>query len=132
MGRNLQRLEFDHSGKVFTILNFHGMWIVGGKADTKMRILQSEKVRKIFDESNGAKILCADLNIERDTESMRILDAGNKNLIQEYGVSSTRSSFKERSEVVDYVVVSTDVDVKDFKVLPNEISSHLALWLEFN
>ena len=132
MGRNLQKLEFNHNGKIFTTLNFHGMWIVEGKRDTKMRILQSEKVRKIFDESNGAKILCGDLNVERDTESMAILNMGNKNLIQEYNVNSTRSSFKERSEVVDYVIVSLDIDIKDFQVLLDEISDHLPLFLEFN
>lgn len=131
MGRNLQKLEFNHKEKTFTILNFHGMWIVGGKKDTKMRILQSEKVRKIFDESEGAKILCGDLNVERDTESIAILNEGNVNLIKKYSINSTRSLSKERSEVVDYVIVSPDVDIKDFKVLLNEISSHLPLFLEF-
>lgn len=132
MGRNLQKVEFNHDGKIFTILNFHGIWIVKGKRDTNLRILQSEKVRKIFDESNGAKILCGDLNIERDTESMAILNGGNKNLIQEYNINSTRSLSKKRSEVVDYVIVSPDVDVGDFKVLPDEVSDHLALLLTFN
>lgn len=132
MGRNLQKLEFNHDGKIFTILNFHGMWIVKGKRDTDIRILQSEKVRKVFDESNGAKILCGDLNVERDTESMAILNVGNRNLIQEYNISSTRGSFKNRPEVVDYIVVSPDVEVKDFKVLPDEVSDHLPLSLTFN
>lgn len=132
MGRNLQKLEFNHDGKIFTILNFHGMWIVEGKRDTKMRILQSEKVRKIFDKSKGAKILCGDLNIERDTESMAILDKGNRNLIKEYDINSTRSSFAEKSDVVDYIVVSPKVEVIDFKILQNEVSDHLPLFLEFN
>lgn len=132
MGRNLQKLEFNNDGKIFTILNFHGMWIVEGKKDTKMRILQSKKVRKIFDESNGHKILCGDLNIERDTESMAILNKGNKNLIQEYNINSTRSLSKKRPEVVDYIIVSPEVEVKDFKALPDELSDHLALFLEFS
>ena len=63
MGRNLQRLEFIRSGKTYTILNFHGMWIYKSKIDTEKRLLQSEKVKKIFAESNGAKILCTDLNV---------------------------------------------------------------------
>lgn len=132
MGRNLQKLEFNHNGKIFTILNFHGIWIVDGKRDTDLRIGQSEKVRKIFDESKGAKILCGDLNIEKDTESIAILNKGNKNLIQEYNINSTRSSFKKRPEAVDYIIVSPDVDVVYFKVLPDEVSDHLALFLEFD
>lgn len=128
MGRNLQKLEFNHDGKIFTVLNFHGMWIVKGKRDTDIRILQSEKVRKIFDESNGAKILCGDLNVERDTESIAILNRGNKNLIQEYNIHSTRSSSKKRPEVVDYIIVSPDIEVKNFEVLPDEVSDHLPLF----
>lgn len=131
MGRNLQKLEFNHNGKIFTILNFHGIWIPGGKGDTEMRILQSEKLRKTFDESNGARILCADLNLELNTKSLAILKEGNKDLIQEYGVTSTRSSQKKRTEIVDYVIVSPEVEVKDFEVLKDEASDHLPLFLEF-
>lgn len=132
MGRNLQKLEFNHNGKIFTILNFHGMWISGGKGDTEMRILQSEKIREIFNKSKGARILCADLNIEPSTKSLAILKEGNRDLIQEYGVTSTRSSQKNRTEIVDYVIVSPEVEVKDFEVLKDEVSDHLPLFLEFN
>jgi endonuclease/exonuclease/phosphatase family metal-dependent hydrolase len=132
MGKNLQKLEFKHNGKIFTILNFHGIWIVNGKGDTKKRIEQSEQVRKIFDESNGAKILCGDLNVERDTESMAILDKDNRNLIQEYNINSTRSLSKKRPEVVDYIIVSPDVDIVNFEVMPDEVSDHLAMSLVFN
>lgn len=132
MGRNLQKLEFNHNRKVFTVLNFHGIWIPGGKGDTEMRILQSEKLRKIFDESNGAKILCGDLNVERGARSIALLNRGNKNLIQEYNINSTRSLSKGRPEAVDYVIVSPEVKVKDFEVLGDEVSDHLPLFLEFN
>ncbi len=133
MGRNLQKLEFNHTGKAFTVLNFHGIWIVNGKGDTDKRIEQSEKLRKIFDESNGAKILCGDLNIERETKSLAILNEGNRNLIQKYNINSTRSLSKERpEEVVDYVIISPEVVVEDFKVLPDEVSDHLAMLLIFD
>ena len=81
--------------------------------------------------SKGAKILCADLNVEPNTKSLSILKEGNRDLIQEYGIISTRSSFKNRSEVVDYVIVSTEIEVKDFKVLQDEVSDHMPLFLEF-
>lgn len=132
MGRNLQRLEFSQFGKTYTILNFHGMWIYKNKTDTEKRILQSEKVHKIFTESIGAKILCTDLNVTPETKSLAILKEGNQDLVEEYKITSTRSLLKNRPEIVDYVIVSPEVEVKDFKALPDEVSDHLPLFLEFN
>jgi exonuclease III len=133
MGRDLQRLEFNHSDKTYIILNFHGMWVASGKRNTEKRMEQSEKIRKIFDESKGSKILCGDLNQIPNTTSMSILNKGNRNLIQEYEIDSTRSSLYKKSEkFADYVIVSQDVEVKDFRVLKEEVSDHLPLLLEFN
>lgn len=131
MGRNLQSIEFNHLGKIYTIFNFHGMWTAKGKIDTPKRIKQSEKIKRIFDESKGAKILCGDLNIDPNTKSMAILNEGNKNLIQEYKITSTRSLSKNRPEIVDYVIVSPEIKIINFEVLKDEISDHLPLLLEF-
>ncbi len=131
MGRNLQVIEFSYSGKLYSILNFHGMWIAKSKIDTEKRILQSKKIRKVFDESKGAKILCTDLNVSPNTRSLAVFKEGNRNLIQEYGVISIRSSLKKRSEVVDYIIVSPEIDVRNFKILKDEVSDHLPLYLEF-
>ena len=133
MGRDLQCLEFDHQGKTYSILNFHGMWNGQGKTDSPKRIEQSNIVRKNFDETKGLKILCGDFNLNPDTESVDILAKGNKDLIKEYKVSSTRSSYyKYPSSFADYVITSPDVEVKDFKVLSGEVSDHLPLFVEFS
>ena len=132
MGRNLQLMEFDRFGKIYTILNFHGMWIAKGKIDTEKRIEQSKKVREVFDESKGTRILCTDLNVVPGTKSLAILSEGNRKLVQEYGITSTRSLSKKRPEVVDFVVVSQETEVIDFEALPDEVSDHLPLLLEFN
>lgn len=132
MGRDLQRMEFDILGKTFTVLNFHGMWVAKGKIDTDKRIEQSEKIRKIFDESNGAKILCGDFNANPDTKSVEMLSEGNRNLILEYKVTSTRSSlYTKPTRFADYMIVSSQIKAKDFKVLQDEVSDHLPLLLEF-
>ncbi len=131
MGRNLQYVEFSYLEKTYIVFNFHGMWIAKGKADTEKRILQSEKIREIFDKLKGARILCTDLNVTPDTESIAILRKGNKDLVQEYGITSTRSLSKGRSEVVDYVIVSLEVEVKNFETLKEEVSDHLPLFLDF-
>ena len=132
MGRNLQFIEFYYSEKKYTIFNFHGMWIAKGKLDSDRRIEQSRRIRKFFDESIGAKILCTDLNVKPNTKSLGILKEGNRDLIQEYGVTSTRSSLKNRPEIVDYVITSPEVEVERFEVLKDEVSDHLQLLMEFN
>ncbi len=133
MGRDLQRLEFNHSGKTYIILNFHGMWVATGKMDTAKRIEQSEKIRKIFEEYEGARILCGDFNLRPNTKSIDMLSEGNRNLVREYKITSTRSLLYTRQEkFADYVIVSPEVVVKDFEVLQDQVSDHLPLYLEFN
>jgi endonuclease/exonuclease/phosphatase family metal-dependent hydrolase len=135
MGRNLQYLEFNHSNKIYTILNFHGMWAGAGvgKIDTEERILQSNKVREFFNESKGNRILCGDFNLGPNTKSIAILNEGNRNLVQEYKVTSTRSSvYTKPVKFADYIITSPEVEVKDFKVLSDEVSDHLPLFIEFN
>ncbi len=59
-------------------------------------------------------------------------ELGLENLITKYGVTSTRTSLYTRSDekFADYIFVSKGVDVKDFKVMPDEVSDHAALYLE--
>jgi hypothetical protein len=133
MGRDLQQIEFSNADKNYTILNFHGMWTIKGKDDDNHRILQSEKIKKIFDEAKGSRILCGDFNLKPDTKSIAILSENNRNLIQDYKVTSTRSSLYTKSiKFADYMIVSPEVEVKDFKVLKNEVSDHLPLSLNFS
>jgi len=132
MGRNLQSIEYAHQGKTYIIFNFHGMWTAKGKLDTSKRIEQSEKIKKIFDASKGARILCGDLNLGQETKSLNILSEGNRNLIQEYKIISTRSpSYSKSEKLADYAIVSPEVEITNFKVLKDEVSNHLPLLLEF-
>ena len=56
-----------------------------------------------------------------------------RNLIAEFGITSTRSSlYTKPLRFADYMFVSNGIEVKDFKVLPDEVSDHLALYLEFS
>jgi endonuclease/exonuclease/phosphatase family metal-dependent hydrolase len=132
MGRNLQSIEFTNEEKIYTVFNFHGMWVFKGKTDTEKRLEQSGKIKKIFDVAEGARILCGDLNLEPNTKSIAMLSEDNRNLIEEYKITSTRSSlYKKPSKSADYVIVSPEVQVVDFKVLKDEVSNHLPLFLEF-
>lgn len=130
--RNLQYVVFEKEGKKIIIANFHGLFTGTGKGDTPERLLQSEKIKDFLNTTEGEKILCGDFNLTLNTESVRILEQGMKNLIKEYNITSTRTSFYTRPErFADYIFVSPDIEVKDFRVLPDEPSDHTPLYLEF-
>jgi exonuclease III len=55
--RNLQWVRCDLGGKVFAILNVHGIWNGKGKTDTPERIAQSQRIKELLDELQEPKIL---------------------------------------------------------------------------
>ena len=132
--RNIQYITLNLKDGPITIINFHGLWDekVQGKIDTADRINQSKKIVEFVESLSNGFILCGDFNLLPDTESIAILEkAGLRNLIKEYGVTSTRTSFYTKPEkYADYIFVSQGIDVKTFKVLPEEVSDHSALFLE--
>ncbi|KAA0206351.1 endonuclease/exonuclease/phosphatase family protein [Candidatus Uhrbacteria bacterium] len=130
--RNIQYATLDISGKPFTIINFHGLWNGMGKTDTDDRIEQSKNILNFTRGLKGDFVLCGDFNLLPDTESIRLLEqSGLRNLIKEYGVTSTRTSFYTKPEkFADYVFVTPSVKVADFAVLPEEVSDHAALMVE--
>ena len=96
-------------------------------------MLQSDNIIRFLKTVKEPYVFCGDLNLTPDTESLRKLEAsGMRNLIKEFGITSTRSSFyKKPMRFADYVFVSDGITVKEFKTLPDEVSDHLALYLEF-
>ncbi len=130
--RNLQWITFEYEGKTYTVINVHGLWNGMGKTDTPDRITQSTNIRSFMDRVSGPMVVCGDFNLRPDTESMKILEEGMRNLITEYGVQSTRTSiYGKEEQFADYVFVNADVVVSDFKVLPDEVSDHSPLFLNF-
>ena len=54
-----------------------------------------------------------------------------RNLIKEFGVTSTRTSFYTKPvKFADYVFVSKDINLKNLKILPHEVSDHTPLLIE--
>ena len=133
LGKNLQYLKVGGE-KDITIINFHGLWNGKGKADTEDRINQSKRIVEFIKNITHDIVLGGDFNLRPDTESLKMLerDLNLKNLISEYQITSTRTSLYSKEEkFADYMLVSPSIKVKDFKVLPDEISDHSALYLEF-
>lgn len=130
--RNLNYITIEHEGKPVTIVNIHALWNKEGKTDTDERLSQSQKIVERLAQISGDIVLSGDFNLGIDTESLRIIErSGLRNLIKEFGISSTRSSLYMRDEkFADYTFVSPGVEIKKFEVLPDTISDHAPLYLE--
>lgn len=133
IGRNIQFIKFNQNGQDYTVINFHGLWNGGGKTDSPDRLEQSRKIREFIDtKAKGKVILVGDFNLEPSTESVAILEKDMRNLITEYGVTSTRSHhYTKPIKLADYAIVSNDLKVEKFEVLQDPVSDHLPLLLEF-
>lgn len=131
--RILQFLEFRSQNQTYCVVNIHGLWNGKGKSDSPERIAQSHHIRNFINTLSIPVILCGDFNLNPDTESLGILEAGMTNLIKTHNITSTRSSFYPKDgKYADYIIVSPDIKVKDFSVLLNEVSDHLPLVIELN
>lgn len=115
-----------------TIMNARGLYTGTGKGDTPTRIEQSRRIRTFMDSVKGPKILCGDFNLRPDTESFRMLEEGMIDLVTLHHIPTTRPPiYKGVEKFADYILVSPDIKVIEFKVLQDEVSDHLPLYLEF-
>lgn len=131
--RNIHCLKIKINDKEMLIGNLHGYWLPDNKHDSPGSIKQMKIVKEIFTSFDGPKILAGDFNLRPDTESIRMLENDMKNLIIEYGVTSTRSNLHKRPEkFADYIMVSGKVQVNNFEVIDRHVSDHLPLLLKFS
>lgn len=130
--RNIQYVKFMHNGTMLNVINFHGLWNGQGKTDTDDRILQSQKIIDFISGVNGDIVLCGDFNLLPDTQSLQMFrDFGLRDLVSEYNIQSTRTSlYKKPIRLADYAFTSSNLQIADFKVLPEEVSDHNALMIE--
>ncbi len=130
--RNVQYACIQTEKGLQTIVNFHGLWNGKGKTDTEDRLLQSDNIIKFLKTIKNPFILVGDFNLLPDTESLKKFEEfGLRNLIKENNITSTRTSlYKKEHKFADYVFVSKGIEVKDFKILPDEISDHNPIFLE--
>ncbi|MFA6269894.1 MAG: endonuclease/exonuclease/phosphatase family protein [Candidatus Paceibacterota bacterium] len=128
-----QWVKLKENEEEVTILNLHGLWQRNSmKRDTPERMEQSKKIKDFFNGHNGKKILCGDFNIINDGNAMSLLEEDMTNLIKKYEITSTRSShYPKEEKYADYVLISENVEDKNFQVLTDEVSDHLPLLLEF-
>lgn len=131
--RNLQYLAVETDKGLRTIANFHGLWNGKSKEDTPERLLQADNITRFFKNIKNPYVLCGDFNLLPENASLKNLEvSGMRNLIKEFGITSTRSSlYKKPVPFADYTLVGNDIKVNEFKMLPDEVSDHLAMYLDF-
>lgn len=130
--RNIQYIKIKKDSKDLYVINFHGLWNGKGKTDTEERLEQSSKIIEFVKDIKDEMIICGDFNLLPDTKSIKMFeDIGLNNLIKEKGILSTRTSYYEKDvKFADYAFVTKTIKVKEFKVLPDEVSDHAPLFLE--
>lgn len=131
--RHLQYITIDAIDGPRTIINLHAAWQANGKDDTPARLLQSENIVEFTKTLGHPFILCGDFNLLPTTQSIQILEsAGLRNLIREYRITSTRTSlYTKPIRFADYTFVSNGINVSNFQILPEEVSDHSAMRVEF-
>jgi len=131
-----QYIKIKINNEKITVGNLHGLWQSSGKSDTPERFKQSKMIKNFYASHENKKILCGDFNLRPETKSISTLEDCFKNLIKIYNIKSTRTNLykdadKYRDYIADYVFVSPDISVTDFKILNHLVSDHLPLMLEF-
>ncbi|MDP1707092.1 MAG: endonuclease/exonuclease/phosphatase family protein [bacterium] len=130
--RNIQYVTIEAASGPITVINFHGLWNGEGKGDSDDRLEQSKKILEFTKNLRTPFVLCGDFNLLPDTRSLqRFEEAGLRNLIKEFGITSTRTSFYTKPQkFADYAFISKGIDLKEFKVLSDEVSDHAPLLIE--
>ena len=123
---NIVRLE-----NGITVVNHHGFWRKDPMGDEdSIRVFKNvgEVVEPLAKE--GPLVMCGDLNIVHESPAFRSLDF-LRDLTFENKVETTLSGMKFDGKVpCDHILVNEGIEVRDFKVLPDIVSDHLALYAE--
>ncbi len=129
--RTIQWVTLELGSSKLSIINIHALWNGKGKGDSEDRLLQSERIVTFLKTIKNPYIICGDFNLTPTTESIKKLeDFGLRNLIKEFGVTSTRTSMYTKVEkFADYAFLSPGIKLEEFKVLPDEVSDHAPLYL---
>lgn len=134
-GRAVLITRLDVNGKPLQILNLHGIWTADKNGDERT-LAQTRYIVDAAKRNDIATIIVGDFNLLPDSASLQGLNDNFRNLISDYGITTTRPKFKDNLEsggdkVIDYIFVNQHIDVKDFRVPQTDVSDHLPLILDF-
>lgn len=131
--KKLQYITLKQNDSDFLISNLHGLWYPPKKFDSPERIEQSNTISTFLHNFPGKKIICGDFNLLPDTQSFKIIEKGMKNLIKDFNIPTTRNFYyKSHEKFADYILTSSEIKILQFNVLPEIVSDHQPLFLEFS
>ncbi len=113
--------------KKLKIINVHGIWNSTRIGDTRT-VAQSEFIISELLKDEIPTIVAGDFNLLPESPSIKIIENHLTNLSVKYKLKTTRP---EKNLVVDYIFVTDDIHVKDFRIVKTDISDHFPLVLEF-
>ncbi|YBV94514.1 endonuclease/exonuclease/phosphatase family protein (plasmid) [Phyllobacteriaceae bacterium JZ32] len=129
---------FDYAAaQAITIAHMHGLRDPEGKDDTPARLAQAARFADLIDRTRGAGdqlVACGDFNVLPPSATFKTLATlGLTDLVTTRGYTDTRTSLYEKTpRFADYMLVSANVNVRDFDVVREpEVSDHRALVLDF-
>ncbi len=132
--RKMQWIHIKQGTKDLLIMNVHGHWDPSGKNDTSNRLAQSKIINDFIDTVGFTpKILVGDFNLDVNTESIKLLEKSFINLVKEHEIETTRTElYTGADRHADYVFVSNEVFVNKFAVMPDVVSDHFPLSIDFD
>ncbi len=130
--RNLQHAVIELDGKSIHILNHHGHHLHQHKNGDAETMRQCGLIAKQIKKLTGANlILSGDFNLAPHSESLEQINKLLRNLAIEAKLKTTRTPLTHKNEVCDYIFVSEKIKVGSFKALPDIVSDHKALLIDF-
>lgn len=130
IGRHLQYIQVRLAERTVTIINLHGLCNGRGKMDGPEQLEQFRKVQAFVKALGSATIVCGDFNVLPATQSLALLEEDLHNLVQAYGIASTRTQWSPGPDrFADYIFVSPDIPVEECRVLSEVMSDHAPLLL---
>lgn len=130
--------DVEKDGKIFHVLNYHGISRPKDKLDNEARISQTQKIINYYKKFSEKVILGGDFNFLPQTDSYEnFIKDGYRELILTNNISTTRNKlyWDNRPQThlySDYIFTSKDVEIKMIEVPKIEISDHLPMILEIN
>ena len=131
-------IDIELDGKIFHILNYHGISRSKDKLDNDARLGQSKKIIDFYNNIVGPKIIGGDFNFLPETESYNIfIKNGYKELIKSGNIPTTRNHLfwdnrPEKHLFSDYIFTKDGVNVTSLEVPNIEVADHLPLIIKID
>lgn len=120
------------SGTELHLVNYHGYHDRASKMGGALTERHFRRIAEYIAGLKGPVIFTGDMNVAPDSPSLKpihdlLVHVGNK-----YNVTTTRNLFGRSQIPVDMIFTSAEIHIDHFEVLPDIISDHAALKLEFS